>query len=382
MQTYIPKCFLAIKKLSSNRILRRKKQKCDAIIKKINIDDNIQDNRTSGIPHNPFSVLLLDTLDCFGDAIFINGIIHELNKRIPKTQIIVATNRKLASIYSTSRCKIIDINEPLPLADIVIDLCYSDNALIDFRIDKLKSVKSFIITCSRLLANAKIFSAHFDFRKTKHFGERTHQIASVVQKIVENKIQLSPSKNPINQFESSEILFPYIPRSSTKGSIDDYIYINTEGRTEDRNISPDQLNFLANHLSQHFPSLKAIVYSNNPDSIQVIKNHSQLSRAITKNFLDACQLVEHSILTITPDTSIVHVASAYNVPVVALYCGNDLEYFREFSTSEIWAPLSESHISIKPPVFWVSQVPINRIPPAKITEAVDSLLTQLLNPNS
>lgn len=42
-------------------------------------------------------------------------------------------------------------------------------------------------------------------------------------------------------------------------------------------------------------------------------------------------------------------------------------------------PLSQQHISLKPPVYWIKQVPIKRIKPVKITEAVDILLSQLIS---
>ena len=71
-------------------------------------------------------------------------------------------------------------------------------------------------------------------------------------------------------------------------------------------------------------------------------------------------------------------ASAYNIPVIALYCGNDLEYFREYPTSKIWAPLSQQKTLLTPPVFGLDQVPINKIDPIKITKAIDRLLPQLI----
>ncbi|WP_297613223.1 glycosyltransferase family 9 protein [uncultured Sutterella sp.] len=379
MQDYISKALLQIKKLGNHRIARRKKQKCDSIIQKINSDSSIVDNRLKSIPQNVSSILFLDTLDCFGDALFINSIIHQLNLTHPEIDITVATSHKLNAIYATSICKIIDLSAQLPPADIIIDLCYSDNALIDFRLDKLKSSTSFIITCSKLVSAAKIYSAYFDFSKTNHFGERTQQITSVIQKLCTHKIQPTQKNIAINATEPDNVLPPYIPHIKATKDSHNYIYINTEGRTKDRNISPDQLSYLAEYLSQHYPNLHAVVYSNNQESIEIIKNSSNLSLAHTQNFLDACILVENSLLTITPDTSIVHVSSAYNIPVIALYCGNDLEYFREYSTSQIWAPLSKQHILLKPPVYWVKQVPIKRIKPAKITEAVDILLTQLIS---
>lgn len=381
MCSYFSQTLFEIKKIVNTIINLRKKKKCDALVKKINADDKVADNRHKLPQKIISSILFLDTLDCFGDALFINGIIHQLNIIHPNIQITISTSKKLSTIYATSICKIIDLSAPLPKADVIIDLCYSDNALFDFRIKKLQSSHSFIITCSRLLANAKIFSAHFDFLKTKHFGERAQQITSSIHKICVNQIDNILPNTAINAKESNRILFPFLPRTTNKPIKNNLIYINTEGRTADRNLSPEQLDYIAKHLSKHFPEISAIVYSNNQKSIELIKQYSHLTLAHTQNFLDACHLVENSILTITPDTSIVHVASAYNIPVIALYCGNDLEYFREHPTSEIWAPLSQQKTLITPLVFGLDQVPINKIDPIKITKAMDRLLPQLISHN-
>jgi ADP-heptose:LPS heptosyltransferase len=55
----------------------------------------------------------------------------------------------------------------------------------------------------------------------------------------------------------------------------------------------------------------------------------------TKSIFDICALVEFSDIIISPDTSVVHIASAYKKPLVGLYL-NDKENYNE------WAPVGDN----------------------------------------
>ena len=46
----------------------------------------------------------------------------------------------------------------------------------------------------------------------------------------------------------------------------------------------------------------------------------------TKSILDVAALIQNLQLVITPDTSIVHIASAFNVPVVSIHENNNDSY--------------------------------------------------------
>lgn len=49
----------------------------------------------------------------------------------------------------------------------------------------------------------------------------------------------------------------------------------------------------------------------------------------SRNILDICPVVENSFAVVTPDTSVVHIASAYSKPTLAFYSGLD-NFFKKF----------------------------------------------------
>ncbi|WP_443743124.1 glycosyltransferase family 9 protein [Sutterella sp.] len=61
-------------------------------------------------------------------------------------------------------------------------------------------------------------------------------------------------------------------------------------------------------------------------------------------------------LIITPDTSIIHVASAFNIPVVAMYRNNGREYYN-YTMLETLTPLFETREII------ISSEKLKRSPP-------------------
>ncbi|HHM02433.1 MAG TPA: lipopolysaccharide heptosyltransferase family protein [Caldithrix abyssi] len=64
----------------------------------------------------------------------------------------------------------------------------------------------------------------------------------------------------------------------------------------------------------------------------------------TQNIYEAGELIKNARMIITPDTSLIHVASCYNIPVVGLYRA-DVEHLRRFGP---YAVLAEQLISSTP----------------------------------
>jgi ADP-heptose:LPS heptosyltransferase len=56
---------------------------------------------------------------------------------------------------------------------------------------------------------------------------------------------------------------------------------------------------------------------------------------LTNTILDAAAIIKHMDLVITPDTSIVHIASAFNVPIVSIHEDNLKSY-------KLFAPKSDN----------------------------------------
>jgi heptosyltransferase-4 len=89
------------------------------------------------------------------------------------------------------------------------------------------------------------------------------------------------------------------------------------------------------------------------------------------NILESASLIKYSDVIITPDTSIVHIASAFNKKTVALY----LDYSKVFEKINIiWAPNNKNSISVSLDTGNGLKGDVKDIPDVDIIRAVEKLL--------
>ena len=110
------------------------------------------------------------------------------------------------------------------------------------------------------------------------------------------------------------------------------IGINLEGAVKGKRITPDKLKVICRGLYQANKDVQIILLSSPKtyeDIIRLSKNMGLpyvFSSYKTESILDVAALIQNLQLVITPDTSIVHIASAFNVPVVSIHENNDDSY--------------------------------------------------------
>ena len=110
------------------------------------------------------------------------------------------------------------------------------------------------------------------------------------------------------------------------------IGINLEGAVKGKRITPDKLKIICRGLYQANKDVKIVLLSSPKtyeDIIRLSKNMGLpyvFSSYKTESILDVAALIQHLQLVITPDTSIVHIASAFNVPVVSIHENNNDSY--------------------------------------------------------
>jgi len=76
------------------------------------------------------------------------------------------------------------------------------------------------------------------------------------------------------------------------------------------------------------------------DEICTMRKHARPIR--TTSILEAAAVVERSLAIISPDTAVIHLASAMQRPCVGLYPPNE-------ENARIFAPLAEPHVVLRPP---------------------------------
>nr|ADK56062.1 WamC [Proteus mirabilis] len=116
-----------------------------------------------------------------------------------------------------------------------------------------------------------------------------------------------------------------------------------------------------------------IIFIGRPDDLVNLQVDSFLSNPIG-DFISASAIIKHADLIITPDTSIVHVATAFDKPTLALY-GND--YHGKYVNNFMWSPNNKKAIQItqKKIDSKVSDISIDLIK-SKLDFLVDKYLCQ------
>ena len=119
------------------------------------------------------------------------------------------------------------------------------------------------------------------------------------------------------------------------------IGINLEGAVKGKKISSDKLEEIC-HGIYHFNKDVQIILLSSP---KIYKNIVRLSQKMnlpyvvssykTASVLDVAALIQNLQLIITPDTSIVHIASAFNIPIVSIHEKNNDSYRLFAPTSEL-----------------------------------------------
>jgi ADP-heptose:LPS heptosyltransferase len=117
--------------------------------------------------------------------------------------------------------------------------------------------------------------------------------------------------------------------------------INLEGSVKGKYISKEKLKQILEKLKSKIDNLLVIILHtpNKRDSIISMIDEFGFDFVVpsfeTKSILDVALLVQELDFVITPDTSIVHIASAYDIPMVSIHENNMHSYTRFAPTSTL-----------------------------------------------
>ena len=117
------------------------------------------------------------------------------------------------------------------------------------------------------------------------------------------------------------------------------IGINTEGSFPEKSIQIKELEKICIGLYKNFSNIKIVILTQPEKLLEKEKLILDLGLDYvvtsyrTESIIDAAALIEQLDLIITPDTSIVHIASAFNKPIVSIH-ENNKDSFR------LWSPAS------------------------------------------
>lgn len=144
--------------------------------------------------------------------------------------------------------------------------------------------------------------------------------------------------------------FPNIPVTNElsefrqKCLTQNYIAINFFGAANHKKFSLQrQLEWLVK-LKKAYPDTTILILTY-PKVTQELKSSLPTDQFVmydnTQTIFDTIELVRHASMVISPDTSIIHIASAFNKPIIAFYMtANPLNPYRK------WMPLNDENTSI------------------------------------
>ena len=317
--------------------------------------------------------VLILKYDRIGDMIVTTPIFRELKKSYPDISIsvlasnlnkdVIKYNPYVEKIYTNYKNNLLfDFGRLLILRWKRFDVCIElEHSVIPHAIFRLKIINP-----------KKVISIHKDGRygvkgneleiydfltkkeTGKHFGEIWLNTLSFFDiKYSSNKYDIFLSSTERNRAKTFS--------KSIKTKIK--IGINLEGSFKEKQIRPDDLEKICVSIKQKFQDITIVILSHpiRREKTKMMISNMNLEGVIvsydTKNILDVAALINELDFIISPDTSIVHIASAFNKPIVSIHENNELSF-------TLWHPTS----SVSKTVFSQSKYGIIDY---KVSEVID-----------
>ncbi|GAA0491256.1 MULTISPECIES: glycosyltransferase family 9 protein [Tatumella] len=145
-----------------------------------------------------------------------------------------------------------------------------------------------------------------------------------------------------------QLQVPDIPRREANAFIhslpsDAIVVLNPFAASKDRMLSPQQISAFTRMVNQIAPELQVIVIGP-PDLLAATEIPVTAIKNPCDSFWSAVVLVQRARLLISPDTSWVHVACAYQTPLIALYKSKIID--GGLINNKVWAPGFQPSVQI------------------------------------
>lgn len=287
--------------------------------------------------------------DRIGDMIVTTPILRELKKTYPNMNIsvlasevnkdVIKNNPYIDKIYTNYKNNIFrDFPTLLKLRRKSFDVCIElEHSVIPHAIFRLKIIKP-----------KKIISIHKDGRygvkgselklydyftkkdKNSHFGKIWLDTLSFFG-VQPSSVKYDLFLNDFDRNKASSFLAPFGKKLK--------IGINVEGSFPEKSIQKKELEKICLGLYKNFENIIIIILASPKQLSEKQKLISEfnldfvISSYMTATITEVGALIEQLDLIITPDTSIVHVASCFDKPVVSIH-ENNKDSFR------LWSPTS------------------------------------------
>ena len=308
-------------------------------------------------PERVKRLLVIDASPGSGDAVYTNGLRSALVR--DGLEVSVAAREKMLSVFRTNDALEAiyalesESDRQACLAenfDMVVDLDYNHTHTFPLRMPWLKALRAFAATCSEYGRELNVFHDFIDISRFAHVGERL----GLVRAYVLGRENVEPIR-PV--FDVPE----HAPLESKA------VYVNTLASQDDRCLSAEQIAQLAAWFRKE-QRICGLFYVS--DDVK-LEEGPWVKRIRPDSFASAASVLKQTGAVITPDTSMVHVAAAFEKPALALFCGKERDYFPAYAMSETWTPRSEKAMVGKPDESLPGKVvPVSAISPSALEDGL------------
>ena len=150
-----------------------------------------------------------------------------------------------------------------------------------------------------------------------------------------------------------------------------FVVFNLSATDNERRISAEQAFEIGKHLAAHKEFRTVLIHAPNDNIMSEIKSRlTNITDCLpfpekgTASLLEIAALLEHATAVITPDTSIIHFASATKTPVVGFYT--------QLQRTHEWLPYQ-----VKNRIVFSENEPTSAIPIPKMINAIDDFIQEL-----
>ena len=303
----------------------------------------------SNIDANQIKKVLFLKYEKIGDMIVATPVFRELKKKYPHIKIFVLAsniNKDLLNnnpyidkvyIYKNNWLELFPIL--FKLKKYSFDVCFefeakvATRAIIILKIIKPKFIAAVFKVNGRYGISADELKV-YDFYTKKNNRDHWRDVCLDILSF----LKIKPKSNKYDIFLSDK------ERDKAKNFVSNInskikIGINLEGSFKEKQIQPKELKQICKGIYDNYSNIKIVILAT-PDKLEkTIKIISKMGfdfvipSYTTETILDVAALIEQLDLIITPDTSIVHVASAFDKPIVSIH-ENNLDSYR------LWKPIS------------------------------------------
>ena len=293
--------------------------------------------------------------DRIGDMIITTPVFRELKHIYPNVNVIVLASKANKDVLQNNPyvdeifvCKKNHIFKDffllIKLRKKQIDVCIEfDHSVIPHAILRIKAInpKKVISVSKEGRYGVKgheleLYDIYIDNIQNKHFCD-------IWLKTLE-PFEIEPRSNHYDLFitiNQEKFAKKYLSKYLNKKIIG----INIEGAIKEKKIHFTQLKKILEGLFNANNNIQIIILSS-PNRYKYIKGQVSgfglkhvASSYLTETILDAAALIKQMDLVISPDTSIVHIASAFNIPTISIHENN-------LKSHTLFAPKSDHSITV------------------------------------